>query len=153
MTTPLVARRSVVRNAIAGVGSTPAIKASPPAVADALDERVLEPLPRRTRVAPDDERGTPLSVAAEHDHAGSPEAVREILGELGARETADAVGAEQPFGSRREGYPSGFTPRTIAPCMPSVSSWVATISISPKPTRSSSARYSANESAPAMHPT
>ena len=96
MTTPLVARRAVVRNAIAGVGSTPAIKRVAAAVADALDERVLEPLPRRTGVAPDDERGTPSSVAAEHDHGGTTEAICEVLGELGARETADAVGAEQP---------------------------------------------------------
>ena len=56
ITTPDDAWSSVVRNAIAGVGSTPARITSPPADRMPSDERLLQPDPGAARVAPHQER-------------------------------------------------------------------------------------------------
>ena len=47
---------------------------------------------------------------------------------------------------------SGLVARTIAPYMPSPTSWVAVTLISEKPTARNPASYSAKERAPAMQP-
>ena len=95
MTTPLEAPRSVVRNAIAGVGSTPAMNASPPA-SPCLPRGHPRAIRPRSRVATDDERRVTLAAALQHDDGGPPEAIGEPFGELGPRQP-DPVGAEQPF--------------------------------------------------------
>ena len=74
------------------------------ALTDALDERVLEPFPGGPRVTSDDERGCPVHVA-EHEHAGPPEAVRDVLGELGARQDRGPRPCRTAVASRREATP------------------------------------------------
>src|SRR5688500_4087573 len=50
------------------------------------------------------------------------------------------------------GATSGFVARTIAAYIPSPTLWVGTTSTSVSPTAARPARYSSNESAPAMQP-
>ena len=72
---------------------------------DTVDERVLEPLTRVTRIAPDDDHGPGGAVATEHGDGRATEAGGELARELRAREAADAVGAEEPP-HRAAPYPS-----------------------------------------------
>ena len=73
-------------------------------VPDAFDQCVLEPFPGGTRVSAHHERRMTLAVAAEDDDRGIAQSVGEVLGELLARETAYAVGAEQSSHQEAEGY-------------------------------------------------
>ena len=73
-------------------------------VPDAFDQCVLEPFAGGTRVSAYHERRMTLAVAAEDDHRGIAQSVGEVLGELLARETAYAVGAEQSSHQEAEGY-------------------------------------------------
>ena len=96
-----------------GVGSTPSRHASPPARGDAVDERVLELGPGLAWVPRD--RGTGPRCRS-RPTAAAPSAAHDLRGELGARDPADAVGAEA---RRHAGAPASTAWSTAAPCAPS----------------------------------
>ena len=60
-----------------------------------LDERVLEPDARLSRVPTQQEDGTVLGLDSEHCHGCPAQVVRELRGELGAGDTPDPVGPEE----------------------------------------------------------
>ena len=95
MPTPASAPASIARKAIAGVGSTPTRRTSPPASWIPPTSASLEPDARVTRIAADEEHRAMFRLLRQHRDGGSAEPARELCRELGAGDTPDPVGPEE----------------------------------------------------------
>ena len=95
-------------------------------------------------------------------HRADQQAQRPVCGETGRgdpgpddhgyEQACSGELSEQPPG-RRAHAPAGLTARMVAECIPGAASWVKVTDASPNPAAARPARYSARDSAPAMHPT
>ena len=62
---------------------------------DAVRQRLLQPDPRATRVAPHQERRAVRAVPSQHDDGGAAQAEGKLVRQLGARDAAHPIGAEE----------------------------------------------------------
>ena len=153
MTTPPSASSSRTRSATAGVGTMPATERVGAAGADAGDQRGLEHLAAASSVSTDDDLSAAL--LAEEVAGGLAQPERELRGEFSVRDTADAIGSEEPCHAipltKRRGPPRVRRAPVGCNDEPRSSAWRTAASCGPSSGRTSCARPCGGRDAGSRH--